>query len=650
MNSNELNIKKYIVLLSTVIFGGMFSIVILHSIFNELNDNLDLEKENERTRIEIIEAIVEDINLIEKDFYNLFLTNMSQKKMALHTNIDLNIKNIYKAIDVLSKGGIYNKSYSAHSGDINGFFEAFEYSPNVKNKRVEEVNLIPRIKEISKNLGRITALIAQRDSLIANQINFNEFKIIKKKIFILSQKMNSNFDDIIWNTNSDFNKGLENLKAIDIEIENSKSKYKILEQVLLFFIALLMILISLKIIKEIKIINQVLVSARQELKTSLEELEQTNAQLTQEIGEKNLAEESLQLSENRLQLMWNSVHSGIFLIRKDNFEIIDCNPAASKMLGLRYENIVGSISHNFIINSEGGECDYNETNNVDKKDCYIMESNGRAIPILKTDVSINMNEIEFWLVSFTDVSILKKAEKALLKAKNQAENADKLKSIFIAQMSHEIRTPINVMLSMSSLLELESSDILDDEQNKYFGLIERAGNRITRTIDLLINLSEIQAGTYEPIIKSYDLYSDILSGLLVEYKKMAKDKNISLNINFDTENAQLHCDSYTVEQIFRQLLDNAIIYTEKGSIEVTVFRNMEQQLVTEIRDTGIGIDEKYLKDIFKPFTQEEMGYSRKYDGNGIGLSLVKSYCSLNNAEIEVESEKGVGSVFRVIFN
>jgi signal transduction histidine kinase len=81
-----------------------------------------------------------------------------------------------------------------------------------------------------------------------------------------------------------------------------------------------------------------------------------------------------------------------------------------------------------------------------------------------------------------------------------------------------------------------------------------------------------------------------------------------------------------------------------------VFRNSSSKLVVEVEDTGIGISEEYLKKIFTPFTQEEMGYTRKFDGNGIGLSLVKNYCELNKAEVQVESEKGVGSVLRVIFN
>ena len=82
---------------------------------------------------------------------------------------------------------------------------------------------------------------------------------------------------------------------------------------------------------------------------------------------------------------------------------------------------------------------------------------------------------------------------------------------------------------------------------------------------------------------------------------------------------------------------------------VKIYRNENQNLIVEVKDTGIGIAEEYFDEIFEPFSQEEMGYSRKYEGNGIGLSLVKSYCNLNNIKVEVESEKGKGSTFRVIF-
>jgi len=141
----------------------------------------------------------------------------------------------------------------------------------------------------------------------------------------------------------------------------------------------------------------------------------------------------------------------------------------------------------------------------------------------------------------------------------------------------------------------------------------------------------------------------VLSILITEYKKTAKKKNILLSLESGQIDTELVADSYTVNQIFTQLIDNAIKYTEEGEVVIKTLRNESDQLVIEVKDTGIGIEESYLPDLFKPFSQEEMGYTRKFDGNGIGMALVKTYCKLNNATIEVESKKGLGSIFRVTF-
>jgi len=180
-------------------------------------------------------------------------------------------------------------------------------------------------------------------------------------------------------------------------------------------------------------------------------------------------------------------------------------------------------------------------------------------------------------------------------------------------------------------------------------MISKAGNRIVRTVDLLLNLSEIQAGTYEPILKRFDLFSDILSNLIVKFKKTAKEKEISLNLKVDTSDCELIADSYTVNQIFEQLLDNAIKYTNSGVIDVKITRK-NKVLVVKVADSGIGITNEYIPHLFKSFSQEESGYTRKYEGSGIGLSLVNYYCKLNNANITVKSEKNVGSTFTVKFN
>lgn len=229
------------------------------------------------------------------------------------------------------------------------------------------------------------------------------------------------------------------------------------------------------------------------------------------------------------------------------------------------------------------------------------------------------------------------------------QRADKLKTEFLAQMSHEIRSPINIILSFSALLKSEVEDYLDDDMREGFTSIANAGRRIIRTIDLILNMSEIQTGIYDYRPEEINLYDDIFTKLHLEYSQKARSKNLDFNIVSPSEAPLIYADTYTVTQIFVNLIDNAIKYTSKGFIKIVIM-NDNNHVIVEVIDSGQGIHPNYIPNLYKTFTQEEQGYTRKYEGNGLGLALVKKYVELNKAEIAVESEKGRGTKFTVTFN
>ena len=119
-------------------------------------------------------------------------------------------------------------------------------------------------------------------------------------------------------------------------------------------------------------------------------------------------------------------------------------------------------------------------------------------------------------------------------------------------------------------------------------------------------------------------------------------------INKVTGKIKIKADIYTLTQIFSNLIDNAIKYTPTGAI-IILLENIAGKLIISVQDTGIGISKKFQEELFEAFTQEEQGYTRKFDGNGLGMALVKEYCKLNRANISVKSEKEKGSTFTVVF-
>jgi signal transduction histidine kinase len=235
-------------------------------------------------------------------------------------------------------------------------------------------------------------------------------------------------------------------------------------------------------------------------------------------------------------------------------------------------------------------------------------------------------------------------------ALDEAEKANNVKSEFLAQMSHEIRTPITVILSYIGLLKSDVLNELPNDMKELFPSMERAGRRIIRTIDLLLNVAELNAGSYICSFNKIDLYERVLESIYMEYKKDADAKGIYFNLKKECSNCSIKADEHTVAEIFRNLIDNAIKYTSIGGVEVLIKQTDDKHLNVEISDTGIGISKTYLPNLFEPFSQEEMGYTRGYEGNGLGLALAQKYAKLNGGEIFVESEKGVGSKFTVSFN
>ncbi|MGE5497776.1 MAG: sensor histidine kinase [Syntrophothermus sp.] len=234
-------------------------------------------------------------------------------------------------------------------------------------------------------------------------------------------------------------------------------------------------------------------------------------------------------------------------------------------------------------------------------------------------------------------------------AQKKAEQMSRLKTNFLTQMSHEIRTPLNTMLSFNSLLKMEMEDKVPADLQQIFNVIDSGGRRLSRTIDMMLMMSQFQTHTYEPSWSRINISCDILTDIYTEFQNRAQLKELDLEVCNELGEVLFNGDLYSVKNLFDNLVDNAIKYTMKGSVTVRLYMDEYSSVCLEVCDTGIGISEEYLKDLFNPFSQEETGYSRRFEGNGLGLALVKNYADLNNMEIKVTSSKENGTKFTTVF-
>ncbi len=253
-----------------------------------------------------------------------------------------------------------------------------------------------------------------------------------------------------------------------------------------------------------------------------------------------------------------------------------------------------------------------------------------------------------YLAIFQDITERKMQEEQLIIEKEKAEKSDRLKTEFLSQMSHEVRTPLNNILTYTSLLREEFEDKLPVGMESAFNVINSSSKRLIRTIELILNLSRIQTGNFDADFKVLDLDKDLLEDLTLEFYSRANFKNLSFIYENIANNTLIKGDQYSLGQIFVNLIDNAIKYTDKGEIKITIHEK-DNKIIVSVSDTGIGISKEFLPKIFEPFMQEDSGRHRNIEGTGLGLALAEKYIDINNAEISVVSDKGKGSTFNVTF-
>ena len=246
----------------------------------------------------------------------------------------------------------------------------------------------------------------------------------------------------------------------------------------------------------------------------------------------------------------------------------------------------------------------------------------------------------------------KKLNDKLEVALKKAEDASLAKTRFLNNMSHDIRTPMNVILGYAQLMEDELNGKGMPETLEHLEKLQQSGNLLLSIINNVLDMARIESGRME-LDENYGRIEDVQKSLVEIFEDEAKKKNITYNFRMNVEHGHVLTDITKVEEIFVNILSNAIKYTlDGGSVIVNVDElpcdEPDYMIVrTRVSDTGIGMSEEYLTKIFEAFTREQNTTKSKIAGTGLGMSIVKKYVDLLGGTIDVESELGKGSTFTV---
>ncbi len=265
--------------------------------------------------------------------------------------------------------------------------------------------------------------------------------------------------------------------------------------------------------------------------------------------------------------------------------------------------------------------------------------------VLISPIKDETEKVVHFLVLKEDVTEKKKILNELISAKEKAEESSRIKDAFFTNMSHELRTPMIGILGFAELIMFEENNLGTVEKAEK---IHKSGLRLLDTLNKVLDLSKAKSDYKDIHLKTLNLSATVKDSFYL-FEQAAKQKELSYNLTCaDDYNYFVNADDYMLTSIFNNLINNAIKFTNAGSIDV-IISGTDERVIVSVKDTGIGIPVESLGLIFDEFRQVSEGIGRTFAGTGLGLSLTKEYTEILQGKINVESEVDRGSVFTVSF-
>jgi PAS domain S-box-containing protein len=373
-----------------------------------------------------------------------------------------------------------------------------------------------------------------------------------------------------------------------------------------------------------------------------------------DITERKQAEAQLQASEAELRALFAAMTDTV-IVRDRRGQCLKIAPNSSslyreppEMLGKTLHEVLPRREADLIL-AKIREClDQQTTTSVE----YCLPIHGQPVYFL---ASISPLSTDAGIIVARDISARKQAEEQLRisnertsLANAELARAARLKDEFLAGMSHELRTPLNAILGLSEALLEEVYGNLTPDQQHSLQTIEKSGQHLLALINDILDLSKIESGKMDLELNTVEVRS-LCESSLTFVKQQANHKQINLNFQIADGVTDLKADERRLRQVLVNLLSNAVKFTpEKGSVQLQVRADPVGEMVEfHIRDTGIGIAPENMNRLFQPFVQLDSSLSRRYEGTGLGLSLVRRIMDLHGGSVSVDSQIGRGSCFTI---